>query len=198
MGLSFHYSGRIVHPDSLPDLIDEVVDICKTFKWKYHVFEQQFPNDALGKEGHDQKLYGLCFTPPESETVSVCFLSNGRMSCPMLLQNWGNSPVKEQKKYLYWISVKTQYAGVEIHRNILQLFRYLKEKYLADFTMRDEGEYWETNDLELLKENFKRYTDLIDGFVLALESQSPEKGEDLETYLLRLAQQLHARNKKKE
>ncbi|HET6557149.1 MAG TPA: hypothetical protein VFG54_07530 [Prolixibacteraceae bacterium] len=198
MGLSFHYSGRIANPDSLPDLIDEVVDICKTFKWKYHVFERQFPKDTIVMADHNQKLYGICFTPPECEMVDVCFLSNGRMSGPMLLQNWGHSRNPKEKEYLYMISVKTQYAGIEIHRNIIQLFRYLKEKYLTDFTMSDEGEYWETNDEAVLKENFKRYTDLIDGFALALESQNPEKGEDLETYLLRLAQQLHDRRKGKE
>lgn len=198
MGLSFHYSGRIANPERLPDLIDEVVDICKTFKWNYHVFERQFPKDTIGKDIHDQKLYGLCYTPPECEMVDVCFLSNGRMSGPMLLQSWGNSTNPNEKKYLYGISVKTQYAGIEIHRNIIQLFRYLNEKYLADFTMSDEGEYWETNDLELLKENFNRYTDLIDGFALALESQDKREGEDIVAYLLRMAQQLHDRRKGKE
>lgn len=195
MGLSFHYSGRIANPDNLPDLIDEVVDICKVYKWKYHVFDRQFPENAFGKGEHDMRLYGICFTPPESETVDVCFLSNGRMSNPLLLQSWGNSTVKEEKKYLYHISVKTHYAGVNIHRNIIQLFRYLNEKYLADFTMSDEGGYWETNNEEVLKENFKRYTDLIDGFALALESQQKEEGEDIVTYLLRMAQQLHDRRK---
>ena len=96
------------------------------------------------------------------------------------------------------LSVKTQYAGMDIHRNIIQLFRYLNEKFLADFTMIDEGEYWETNHEAVLKENFKRYTDLIDGFAFALECQDREKGEDLETYLLRMAQQLHDRRKQEE
>jgi hypothetical protein len=198
MGLSFHYSGRIANPDSLPNLIDEVIDICKTFKWKYHVFEQQFPVDTIGKADHNQKLYGISFTPPESEMVAICFLSNGRMSGPMLLQNWGNSHDPKENEYLYLISVKTQYAGIAIHQNIIQLFRYLNEKYLADFTLTDEGEYWETNDESVLKENFKRYTDLIDGFALILESQQREKGEDVESYILRLAQQLHDRIKRKE
>lgn len=198
MGLSFHYSGKIANPDSLPDLIDEVVDICKVYHWNYRVFERQFPENTVGKADYNSQLYGICFTPPECEIVNVCFLSNGRLSGPLLLQSWGNSTVKEEKEYLYMLSVKTQYAGVSIHRNIVQLFRYLNEKYLADFTMSDEGEYWETNDEEVLKENFKRYTDLIDGFALALESQQKEEGEDIVTYLLRMAQQLHDRRKGKD
>jgi len=191
MGLSFHYSGRIAKPESLPELIEEIEDIAKVFNWKYFVFDRQFPKNTIGKPGYNKKLYGICFTPPECETVDISFLSNGRMSSAMLLQNWGDSDVKEEKEYLYMISVKTQYAGIDIHRNIIQLFRYLNEKYLADLTLSDEGEYWETNDENVLKKNFKRYTELIDGFAFALENQDREKDEDLVAYLLRLAKQIH-------
>lgn len=198
MGLSFHYSGRIANPESLSDLIEEVVDICKVYHWKYFIFDRQFPPNSIGKPDYTDCLYGICFTPPECETVDVSFLSNGRMSGPILLQNWGDSDVIEERYYLYLISVKTQYAGMDIHRNIIQLFRYLNEKYLADFTMSDEGEYWETNDVNVLKRNFKRYTDLIDGFAFALEHQDKKEDENLETYLLRLAQQLQDRRKEEE
>ena len=198
MGLSFHYSGRIANPDSLPDLIEEVIDICKVYNWEYFVFERKFPKNSVGKPGYTDRLYGISFTPPECEMVDVCFLSNGQMSGPMLLQNWGDSEVIEEKKYLYMISVKTQYAGMEIHRNVIQLFRYLNEKYLADFILSDEGQYWETNDLNVLKRNFKRYTDLIDGFAFALENQGREEDEDVETYLLRIAKQLQDRMKGEE
>jgi len=198
MGLSFHYSGRIANPDSLPELIEEVKDICKVNNWKYFVFDRQFPKNTVGKTDYTDRLYGICFTPPECEMVDVSFLSNGRMSSAMLLQNWGDSDEVDEKEYLYMISVKTQYAGIDIHRNIIQLFRYLNEKYLADFAMSDEGEYWETNDEEVLKENFRRYTTLIDGFAFALENQAREEGEDMETYLLRLAQQVHDRRKQEE
>lgn len=197
MGLSFHYSGRIANPDNLPELIEEVKDICKVNKWKYFVFDQQFPQNSVDNTDYTDRLYGICFTPPECEPVDVSFLSNGRMSSAMLLQNWGESDVEEEKEYLYLISVKTQYAGIDIHRNIIQLFRYLDEKYLADFSMIDEGEYWETNDEELLSDNFRRYTSLIDGYTFALENQDREEGEDMESFLLRLAQQVHNRGKGK-
>lgn len=198
MGLSFHYSGRIVNPESLPELIEEVTDICKVYHWKYYIFERQFPKNAIGKTDFTDRLYGICFTPPECETVSVCFLSNGRMSGPMLLQNWGDSDVEEEKEYLYMNFVKTQYAGWAIHRNIIQLFRHLNEKYLSDFTLNDEGQYWETNDEVVLKENFIRYTDAIEGFSLALECQDRGRDEDIETYILRAAQQLQDRINRKE
>lgn len=191
MGLSFHYSGRIANPASLSDLIEEIEDIAKVHNWKYFVFDRQFPANVVGKPDYNQRIYGICFTPPNCETVDICFLSNGRMSSAAHLQFWGKTDTQEEREYLYMLSVKTQYAGIEIHQFLIQLFKYLNAKYFADFTMSDEGEYWETNDLEVLKTNFKRYTELIDGFVAAIESIPIKADEDVESYFLRLMKEIN-------
>jgi hypothetical protein len=198
MGLSFHYSGRIANPASLSDLIEEIEDIAKVHDWKYFVFDRLFPEDVIGKQAYNQRIYGICFTPPNCETVDICFLSNGRMSSAAHLQFWGKTEVQEEREYLYMLSVKTQYAGIEIHQFLIQLFRYLNAKYFADFTMSDEGEYWETNDLTLLKTNFKRYTELIDGFVSAIESIPIKAGEDIESYFLRLMKEINDKKNREE
>ncbi|HAQ17610.1 MAG TPA: hypothetical protein DCR40_00050 [Prolixibacteraceae bacterium] len=191
MGLSFHYNGRIADPVSLPGLIEEVEDIAKAFNWKYFVFDRQFPENTYGKADYNQNIYGICFTPPNCETVDVCFLSNGRMSSLSHLQFWGKTDVQAEREYLYMLSVKTQYAGVETHQFIIQLFRYLDKKYLADFTMSDEGEYWETNDKTLLETIFKTYTDLINGFASAIENYPIQSGENIESYFERLMKQIN-------
>jgi hypothetical protein len=41
--------------------------------------------------------------------------------------------------------VKTQFAGAEVHVQIVQLFRKLR-RYLADLSVEDEGEYWRGSD----------------------------------------------------
>lgn len=198
MGLSFHYSGRIANPDSLADLIEEVEDIAKVHGWKYFVFDRQFPEDTIGKPDYNQRIYGICFTPPNCETVDVCFLSNGRMSSATNLQFWGKTDGQAEMDYLYMLSVKTQYTGIEIHQFLIQFFRYLNDKYFADFTMSDEGEYWETNDENVLKKNFKRYTELIDGFVSAIESIPMKAGEDIESYFLRLMKEINDKKNREE
>lgn len=198
MGLSFHYSGRVGNPASLLDLIEEIEDIAKVHDWKYFVFDRQFPEDSIGKPDYNQRIYGICFTPPNCETVDICFLSNGRMSSAAHLQFWGKTDDQEEREYLYMLSVKTQYAGIEIHQFLIQLFRYLNAKYFADFKMSDEGEYWETNDLTLLKTNFKRYTELVDGFVSAIESIPIKAGEDVESYFLRLMKEINDKKNREE
>ncbi len=198
MGLSFHYNGRIGNPVSLPKLIEEIEDIAKVYNWKYHVFDRDFPENTVGKPEYNQRIYGICFTPPECETVDICFLSNGRMSSAAHLQFWGKTDLQDESEYLYMLSVKTQYAGAETHQFIIQLFRYLNDKYLADFTMSDEGEYWETNDVELLKKNFRKYTALISGFISAIENYPIKTGEDIESYFLRLMKQINDRKERGE
>jgi len=183
MGLSFHYSGSIAKPQLLPYLIEEVEEIVKVFKWKYTIFERQFPEGNYGKSDYNDEIYGICFTPPECETIFISFLSNGRMSNPHSLKLWGQSSTKQGQKFLYMLSVKTQFAGVAIHKIVIQLFSHLNKKYFVDFTMIDEGQYWETNDEELLKSTFRKYTDLLDDVTFAFENFPAQQNENLEGYL---------------
>ena len=81
------------------------------------------------------------------------------------------------------LSVKTQYAGIEIHKLIIHLLKYLSGKYLQDFKVIDEGEYWETGDEKLLQDTFKRYTDLIESFASSLETYPKNPGKVLKLIL---------------
>ena len=191
MGLSFHYNGSIANPDLLPELIGEIEDIAKIHNWKYFIFDRQFPEDTFGKPEYNQDIYGICFTPPECETIDICFLSNGRMSSITNLKFFGKANDQAEQPYLYMLSVKTQYAGIELHQFVIHLFRYLSNKYFANFNMIDEGSYWETNDLALLQSTFKRYTNLINGFTSALEYIPIQTGETIENYLERLLKLIH-------
>lgn len=192
MGLSFHYSGSIADPALLPELIDEIQDIANMYNWKYFVFEREFPENTFGKPDYNQKkIYGICITPPECETIPICFLSNGRMSNYSHLYFYGKTDDRPEHEYLYMLSVKTQYAGVELHQFVIQFFRYLNKKYFTDFKMSDEGSYWETNDLALLKKNFKRNLDFINSFASSLEYIPIQTGETMEFYFERLLKLLH-------
>ncbi|MFA4852781.1 MAG: hypothetical protein WC599_09705, partial [Bacteroidales bacterium] len=67
---------------------------------------------------------------------------------------------------------------------------------LQDFTVNDEGEYWETGNEKLLQDTFKRYTDLIESFVSSIENYPIKSGESFEAYFERLLKQIHEKNKK--
>ena len=140
-------------------------------------------------------MYGISFTPPDCETVSLVFLSNKRMSNAVLLKYFGNSDNKDYKKYLYQVFVKTQYAGIQIHMLIINLFRYLSKKYFLNFKMFDEGQYWETGDEDQLKEIFSRFNKLIDSVSKSLQNFPAKPGESIESLCDRLIEYLNEKRK---
>ncbi len=193
MGLSIHYNGQFKEGASLSEMIEEVQDIAEIYKWKYNIYETDFPESSFGKPEYNQNIYGISFTPPECETVSIAFLSNGKMSSPVHLKFFGKKGSKPEEKYLYMLSTKTQFAGIEVHKLIIHLFKYLSKKYLTEFNVTDDGQYWETGDEKVLQENFSRYNDLLDSFSNALENYPIEENESIESYFERLMREIHNR-----
>jgi hypothetical protein len=196
MGLSIHYNGKFSEEACLSQMITEIRDIAEICKWDYKVYNKQFPEENNGCMEHDGELYGISVTPPKCETVSFCFLSNRRMSGNTQLIFWGGADKKPESDYLYVLSVKTQFAGIEAHKIIIQLFRHLEKKgYFEDFSLDDEGSYWETGDEKLLEEKFKTYTDLLDNFSLAIETIPAKKDEPFEKYFERILNKINERKK---
>jgi len=195
MGLSIHYSGSFKQGACLSSMIEEVKDIAEVYNWKYNISNDIFIEEALGKEDYNQNIYGINFTPPNCETVVIEFLSNGKMSSLTHLKIFGKNNEKPEQEYLYMLSVKTQFAGIEIHKLIIHLFKYLSEKYFTDFKITDEGQYWETGDEKVLGEIFTRYVDLLDNFSSALETYPMKDNEAFEDYFARLMNQIQKRRK---
>lgn len=186
MGLSIHYSGHLKEAKLLPDLIEEVQDVAKVYGWKYHTFNMSFPDNKFSKETAFDKIYGINFTPTNSETISIAFLSNGVMVCPSRIHFFANSEKKEEREWIYTTSVKTQYAGIKVHQFITVFLKYLNGKYFGNFKLSDESSYWETNDEEKMKAQFQEYNVLMDNFVLAIETFPAQKNETMFTYFERL------------
>ena len=195
MGLTIHYHGRIADKQKLPQLIEELEEISKVHGWNYHILEREFPIGDYPEDEHDGNLYGIVFSPPGSEPVSFTFLRNGRMCGPMQLNCWGESTNQKELGYLYMNSTKTQYAGSEIHKMVIGIFRYIVPRFLSDFEMMDEAEYWETKDDKLLAENFRINTELINGFADALSENSKHKGENIESFIERVIREFWEKKK---
>ena len=195
MGLSIHYSGNFNKHASLSEMIEEVKDIVEIYKWEYTIHEEQFPPNNFGKKTFNKKIYGISFTPPECETVSLSFLSNGKMSCSVRLKYFGNSTNEAEQQYLTMLAVKTQYAGIEIHKLIVHLLKYLSKKYFTDFKVDDEGKYWESGDEKLLNKIFRQYNDLLQNVSFGLQNCPIKKGETFEQYFERILKRSH-NNKK--
>lgn len=192
MGLSIHYRGRFNQNAVLSDLITEVKEVAEVLKWNYTVYGTEFPTKGKEDQLYDGEIYGISFTPPDCETVSICFLSNY-----VLLKFYGHDENQSEIDFLYMVSVKTQFAGPTIHKTIVELFRYLfKKNYFSEFDLVDEGEYWETCDEKLLEHKFKEYGNLIDSFSLVVETTPVNQGELYENYFKRIIKLIDKKGKK--
>jgi len=117
------------------------------------------------------------------------------MSSLANLKFFGNSSDKTEQEYLYMLSVKTQFAGEEIHKLIIELFRYLKkQKYFEYLKIADEGKYWKTGDENLLHEIFEQNIALLDSFSFAIKNVPIKKSESYLSYFKRLAKMIRFKN----
>ncbi|HHH54699.1 MAG TPA: hypothetical protein ENK91_13640 [Bacteroidetes bacterium] len=188
MGLSIAYTGRLKEAKVLPDMIEEIVDIVKIYDWQYTVFEDKYPEDKFYDTSYED-VYGIIFSPPKSEPVFLTFLFDGRMVDPFLLKFIKNDE-ERQKKDKFWVFTKTQYAGIEVHKVIIRLFRYLSDKYLDDFEMSDDSRYWETDDEAVLQESFERFDFIMDKFAEALDEFDAGETTDKESLVKKLLEYL--------
>lgn len=196
MGLSIHYNGRFSAQTSLSEMIEEVKDIAEIYNWQYTIYEEQFPSNKFDNDSYTEKIYGISFTPPDCETINLCFLSNGRMSSLAHLKVFENPTDEAHKKYLYMLSVKTQFAGSKVHKLIIHLLKYLSKKYFQEFEVLDEGYYWEIEDEKLLEETFKKYNNLLDSVGSALENVPMDSDETFEHYFQRILKIIQGKHEK--
>ena len=195
MGLSFHFSGRLSKAELLPAMIEEIVDVSNVYGWKYKVYNTSFPNNSFETCTSFDNIYGISFTPTECETVFLTFLSDGIMASPAYISVFAKSEDETQRSYIYYISVKTQFAGVFVHLLLIRLLKYLNDKYFDSFKLDDESYYWETGDENLMRERFKLYDNLLDNVVLSTQTFPIEPDEDIVVYFERLMK--HIDNLKK-
>ncbi len=199
MGLTIHYSGRINPSASLSEMIEEVKDIAEIYGWDYKIYDEKFPKGSFGKDVFDNNIYGIYFTPPNCESICLTFLSNGRLCSPHHLEMYlkYSNPNEKPLEFLYYLFTKTQYAGIQTHMLVIHLLKHLSKKYLLEFSVKDEGHYWETGDENILKENFKQYNEMIGSFTSAFKNVPMKDGENFEIYFLRIVREIDKKRKKK-
>jgi len=168
MGLSIYYSGSLRNENQLDELIEEVTEICNTLQWAPHYLSK---NDENG-------MKGMCFAPEGCEPVFLSFLPGGRLCSPTNLQfSELYDGIQFEKELMYTTATKTQYAGPEAHIAVINLLKYVSEKYLKDFVLMDEGNYWETGDEQILYKQFEKYNMLLDLVADALGSMQENANE---------------------
>ena len=158
MGVTIHYRGHLTDIGKLEILCDELVQIAEKMDWPYTRLDEDWSQHTDVRLEHDEKgahivghdgLKGVTLKPhPECESMDFFFNSECKLCDPMGLVLVSEGSIKPEDA---WINVKTQFAGPEIHMWVVGLLKYIKENYIHDLEVSDEGEYWETGNIDVLK-----------------------------------------------
>ena|SRR5688572_14892374 len=171
MGLRISYRGNLRDPNELDSLLDDVYDICIEIGWHFMPIHRS----------SIMPTRGIMITPPGSEPIWLTFLTNGMLYDPAQFI-YSSSPELEHvnEEHGQWITFKTQYAGVDTHMAIIKFFRYLSLKYFESFELRDDSQYWETDDVAVCLNRFNEFTMAINVLGEFLDSNSADDDEDIE------------------
>ena len=146
MGITIYYRGRIESFEQIDQCIEELTDIAKALTWDYFLCDGTEPESVAGLP---VKGIGL-HIHPKSEHFCLCFDPDGFLRHPIAAQ-FGllKNPVNGED---FFVFVKTHFAPVHNHIAVVWLLRYLKRRYIPNLEVSDEAGYWESDDLDGLKE----------------------------------------------
>jgi hypothetical protein len=157
MGITIHYKGKLNNPALVYSVTDELKDISEIMKWDYTIMDEDWDEPmTAGLLHHENRVEITGHLPlkgilinlhPGCESFSVLFDKDGWLQSVLGMVANQNEKKKSGNGYLF---VKTQFAPPEIHIAIIKLLKYLKNKFIPDLEVVDEGSYWETEDKELL------------------------------------------------
>ncbi len=196
MGLTLHYFGKLANPALLPDLIDEVADICESANWAYQIIDTELegvPEDylkLLDDEATAFRARGISFQVHEkAESTMLCFGPDGRTLSPMALfrpdlTDWNDDMLA------HYSFTKTQLAGADGHVVLCKILKYLFGKYFAEVEVNDEGEYYHTEDRTLLDRQFGAYDEAYFKVSSALASAKLEKATTIPELMAMLREAL--------
>jgi hypothetical protein len=162
VGVSIHYRGRLDDVGQLATLCEELADIAAAMGWETTRLDDDWerPADARLRstpkgaqiDGH-LGLKGILLRPDvDAESLSFFFDREGNLRSMMDVVLLVDGTLKPQDA---WVSVKTQFASPEVHAWIVGLLKYVKKRCISDWQVSDEGQYWETGDLRLLRERME-------------------------------------------
>lgn len=160
MGITIFAWGEIDRIEDIGRLIDDVKAVAGENSWSSRIIDDDFaaqPNAVLTHREDDKTaviegslgLKGIIVNPgPGSEPLSLLFDRSGTLTDLMQQLFW----IERSRQGERFTICKTQFAGIDSHIRIIELLSRLKEKYITNLTVSDEGAYWETRDRRILAE----------------------------------------------
>lgn len=161
MSITIFAWGRIECTGDIPSLIDELKRVAGEYNWKYHVIDDDFATlphaELTRREGDDSAaviegslgLKGIILNvDPGAEPLAILFDRSGVLTDMLQQVFWIHSNGQGER----FTMCKTQFASIDSHIRVIELLDSLKQRYIPDLVINDEGDYWVSRDRRILAE----------------------------------------------
>jgi len=128
MGVTIHYEGQLNSITDYQTVIDKAESFAKINSMEYELFESPSKKLSRVKDEKDWDYEG---------PVKGIKIQPSENTDPLWLEF--------DENYYTQDFCKTQFADIEIHIKIIDLFKQIAQHFKV-LTIVDEGEYWETED----------------------------------------------------
>jgi hypothetical protein len=149
MGVTIHFEGQLSSIERLDKLIETAKNFAEENGLDYFLFSE---GNKLLQRVKDEQDWDY-----EGPTKDIQ-IQPDENSDPVILEFDENGYLQEY--------CKTQFADVSVHIFVVSLLRQI-ERFFQNFLVVDEGEYWETSDINNLQQH-------IDNCFQAIEDAKKE------------------------
>lgn len=144
MGVTIHFEGRLKSEAVYQDVVGLASSIARAKGWATRAIASDEVTLSRVRDERDWDYTG----PVKGIVIYVhedCDPLRLEFDCDLYVQEF----------------VKTQFAGVEIHIDVLKLLKAI-EPFFCQLNVDDEGEWWESEDTSILTEHFSRSQRVIE------------------------------------
>ncbi len=165
MGVVVRFRGRLEDFSQLEPLEDRVVDLALDLGGQARIWRSS--SNADRRRAVRGVLWDIA---PGAETFPLLFSPEGWLLPLPSIEDAEAGKLKAPP----WVSVKTQFASPKAHVALIETLAEVREGYVPDLEVDDEGGYWETRDLEGLLRRRGAVEKAIDGLARALRNATPD------------------------
>jgi hypothetical protein len=144
MGVTIHFEGALSSEESYDSVMAIATKMAEENGWEHAWIQEENKLLSRVKDEADWDYEG---------PVKGVQIQPDANTDPLILEFDENLYVQEY--------CKTQFADIEVHIRVVELLRQI-EPYFVNLSVIDEGEYWESSDINRLQELIDDCFDLIE------------------------------------
>ncbi len=146
MGLTIHYRGTIDDLQQTEAFEDRVLDLTFSLGGRASVWRSFADHDR------QRVVRGLFIEmEPGQETLSLLISPEGHLTPGFQIEDAESSAFDEPP----YCMIKTQFGSIYGHIAIVHLLDAIRQRFCANLEVYDEGEYYQTRDINVLRQKMQ-------------------------------------------